>query len=1448
MTGHVFISHCSEDDPFVDELRRALAERDVTVWVDSHNLRGGDKLKPEIEAAIQEAEAVVSVHSLNTVNSGWVLDEIRYALEVEAGRDDGFVVIPLMREGIEPPALRLWFGEEPVGIPAYSGVAEALPRLLAALGRRAPGGEETLAEVEPPPMAELRLELKDPEPREAGEGVIRAAATAQLHLHSPDGTSRESRRFNFTAPIGPIEVEELCWYLERYYLWPTGVFRRRAEAVEADLPRWGEAILQAVGGGESARDVLEQWRRLNGTARRFTVEVEADPPEGADEAVVARANEAAGTLLALPWELLHDGDGYLFQGAEPARVCRRLPNRHERALTAVAPPIRVLLVSPRPEDGRAGYIDHRVSAQPLADALDTLGELVELTLLTPPTFAALGQALKDARKRGEPHHVVHFDGHGVFSREHGLGALVFEAVGEEAKLEKRATEIVAADQLGAVLSGHNVPLVFLEACQSAKAEADPTASVAARLLDRGVAAVAAMSHSVLVESARRFVTAFYGALAEGEPVGEAMTAGQLALFSDPHRGHIPGAGELTLQDWFVPVLYLHGADPQLFRRVPDEAGRRERKGAWRGRLGGLPEAPPHGFVGRSRELLALERLLERSDYAQLRGQGGEGKTTLACELARWLVQTRRFRRAAFVSMESHGDARRALDVVGSRLIPNFSVAEHADPESAFQLVGRALRESSTLLVIDNLESVLPPPSRDESAPSAEAGLGYDAEVLEGLLALFRRLRAAGAKLLFTSREALPEPFNGALVKLGRLERNDAVRLVARVFEEKGLSLPANAAEAEDEQLTALVDAVQGHARALVLLAGEVAERGLGAATADLAALMTELHARYPDDRERSLFASVELSLRRLSPESRRQARALALFHGGAHLGVLAHVLEIAPEEVERLADELAARGLAEPMGYGHLRFDPALAPYLAGEVAGEEGMVGRWLAGMVELNRFLYEQLFQNAQMAFALTQWELPNLLAALERMAELGEGHSLVEFATSLEQSLAQLGRREALERVVRLRQGAASALEWGNTRFEAERAALERRLERGVSAEVLTAARALLTSADGAGEGAYPGAAYDIAMAHALLGRVLGMGGDPAGALEPLEEARRRFFALSESGDEDAAAMASAALVEWADCLTALGRLEAAAEAYGEAIESARADGRERSVAVGEFQLGGVRLLQREYAEALAAFEAARERFADLGEPASVATVWHQIGMVQQEAGDPEAAESAYRRALAMEVQQGDRCGEADTLNQLGSLYDGEGRREEAIALFRQAAKGYREVGDRAREGAARNNLAVSLSGLGRLEEARSEIEAAIHRKEPFGHAAEPWKSWAILHNLEQAAGRPEAAAEARGRAVATFRAYRGDGGENHDFGDRRCTATLEALRKGEEEGLGRQMADYLAGEAGERAKALLPKLQAILQGARAPALADDPELFFIDAVELERLLEQLAEEGL
>ena len=86
-------------------------------------------------------------------------------------------------------------------------------------------------------------------------------ATATL-IYEPAATGAravESTRVTFKAPLGPIETDELSWYLERYYLWPVGLFKERANRIEAKLPEWGHDLYRAALASESAREILSAW-------------------------------------------------------------------------------------------------------------------------------------------------------------------------------------------------------------------------------------------------------------------------------------------------------------------------------------------------------------------------------------------------------------------------------------------------------------------------------------------------------------------------------------------------------------------------------------------------------------------------------------------------------------------------------------------------------------------------------------------------------------------------------------------------------------------------------------------------------------------------------------------------------------------------------------------------------------------------------------------------------------------------------------------------------------------------------------------------------------------------------------------------------------------------------------------------------------------------------------
>ncbi|MFC2140690.1 tetratricopeptide repeat protein, partial [Acidobacteriota bacterium] len=779
-----------------------------------------------------------------------------------------------------------------------------------------------------------------------------------------------------------------------------------------------------------------------------------------------------------------------------------------------------------------------------------------------------------------------------------------------------------------------------------------------------------------------------------------------------------------------------------------------------------------------------------------------------------------------------------------------------------QPIERQLRNQRTLIILDNMESILPPEATlnksfcrgvqggrflQKESPLAR----FEPEVLEVFFKLCRKLMVVeGTCLLFTSREALPGPFDAEFqrVTLSRLDKRDAIELVQQAMTAVGLMPKEDETGGTEPEVEALVEAVNCHARSLVLLAPYISQFGVRSTTENLGRLMAELHKKYPDERERSLFASVELSLRRLSTGIREKIKPLGVFQGGAHKSTLQQVLELTDSEGDLLVKELQEIGLAEPMAYSFFRFHPALCPYLRQELEETElaDSTARWVENMRQLSDYLYEEFFKDAQLALNLTTLELPNLVRLLEHVQTQEEPDETVKLATRLEQLISYLGRPYLLAQVETIREGEAKKLTgWSHTRFWSSIMQIDRLLDSGNLTQALLNAKKLLKKCLQEGEKAYSVASYDIAFAHWDLGRVLRMGGAVEAALLPIDEAYRRFQRLADQGNTNAANMASKSLTGRGDCLLFLGRLEEAASAYEEGIKISEELGDLRSVAVKKVQLGTVRRHQKRYDEALNAYDEALKIFEDLGEPTSVAVIWHQMGMVHGEANRFEAAEQAYRQSLAINVQQNDAAGEGRSLIQLGNLYGEMGRLEDAVIFYRQAGDKFVEINDMANEGRARNNLADKLFKLKRYDEARQEILRAIECKKPYGHAATPWNVWSLLFDLEQAVGNREAANRARDQAIQLYLAYRRDGGENHELGGRLCHEFREALQENKTGKMATRLTE-LSAQPGipPSLKALIPKLQALLAGSRDPGLAADPELLYTDAAEILFLLEELS----
>jgi tetratricopeptide (TPR) repeat protein len=423
------------------------------------------------------------------------------------------------------------------------------------------------------------------------------------------------------------------------------------------------------------------------------------------------------------------------------------------------------------------------------------------------------------------------------------------------------------------------------------------------------------------------------------------------------------------------------------------------------------------------------------------------------------------------------------------------------------------------------------------------------------------------------------------------------------------------------------------------------------------------------------------------------------------------------------------------------------------------------------------------------------------------------------------------------------------WSHTRFQANQNRVAQHLEAGQLREALAGAQQLLQQAQAAGGHAYFGANHDLALAYKVMTDVLQGTGEALQGLSMAQEAGRLYEEIAKDNPGTVAEnMAAGCLGQQGQFLCQLGRYDAAAAAFEEAIRRLEKLGDQHSMGVGKFQLAGVRLSQNRWDDALEAYKDARETFSRLNDSGTVAMAWNAIGVVHQQTGQVDAAEEAYNQSLAISIRLDNQVMQAAALHQLGSLYHNDFQRlEDAASLFQRARGIFCEIGDLLHEGTVNISLAITLGKLQRFEEAKQAIRRSIECREPFGHAAQPWTTWDILADIETADGNSAAAAGARHQALDTFLAYRRDGGENHSRSGRLALAVRQALASGdpaEAASLLQQLADDpdFANQL-----PFLTALQAITAGSRDRSLAENPYLEYRQAAEVLLLIEALEAEA-
>ena len=339
-------------------------------------------------------------------------------------------------------------------------------------------------------------------------------------VDSPSG----SGSVEFTAPFLSVELENMSLRVSRF-----GQTGRRTRVPQIDSARdIGRRLFDAVFAGavrDCYRASLGQAASGNQGLRirlRLT-----DVPE----------------IAAWPWEFLFDSSQNRFIALSiETPLVRYLDFAEPVEALEVAAPLRVLLVVSSPTDHTRLDVERECEKMDAAVTVLKKEGRLGVDRIDVATLGELQRALSK-----QTYHILHFIGHGGADGA-SEGHLVFEDNDERGYAVDGST-------LGTLLHNHpSMRIALLNACEGARTlGADAFAGVAQRLVQQGIPCVVAMQFEISDAAAIQFSSAFYAAVASGQPVDHAVAQGRLAIYS-----------EVSDLEWATPVLYLRSPDARIF--------------------------------------------------------------------------------------------------------------------------------------------------------------------------------------------------------------------------------------------------------------------------------------------------------------------------------------------------------------------------------------------------------------------------------------------------------------------------------------------------------------------------------------------------------------------------------------------------------------------------------------------------------------------------------------------------------------------------------------------------------------------------------------------------------------------------------------------------------------------------------------------------------------------
>jgi tetratricopeptide (TPR) repeat protein len=1114
---------------------------------------------------------------------------------------------------------------------------------------------------------------------------LEKTAQNEFVAYVPDDDGGRAAEHAFTLRTDTLKMRENLQRLEVYSL--------HKELVKDDFHvRFGRMLYQAALGGEVGALFAERLATAQNDDLGLRLRVR----------IATEGERAAPELMNLPWEFLHDGDGFLVTHWETpvSRLPLGIARRDKRPLERV---LRMLVVVSSP----LNLPEHRVlnterEQEVILAALDKLQRKGSLDI----DFcedAAL-DTIQDYLSELE-YDILHFTGHGVFDEAKGRGELLLED-------EQGNMQPLTNAEFAALLRGYpSLRLVVLSACQSARtANNDAYADLARILLKQGMPAVLAMQYSVLDQAATLFAGRFYTGLANNKPLDVALTEARLALRLGSGQDLQMARGEEDGErvDFATPVLFLNDPTCVSVAQVRPEAEevRLERPVDW-----STVSVMEKGFVGRRRELRRIRHGFTsgRQRAFIIHGLGGIGKSVLttraATKLRKNFAGVKAVRLTATTRPEDIlSELNAFLNLAG---VNAFNQVIHAPMslEAKTGVMAQILTQVPLLLIFDNFEDVLRKGQMVREGVKSKGvkrksvkreGVKRDLdEIADPALAeFFEQLVksvAQGSRFLFTTRYDF-DPARGRLtgeiehISLGELPFPMAVQCmnnhdVLAPLPVVPPSVGAGGTPAQVPPLTKreLCGKLGGHPYTIDVFARRARVTGV----ADVWLEIEDV------EQEMIEFTLLDRTYAQLPLRAQTLLLRASVLEEAPPLEALQWMMGDGDDAMPAIDAELKAllgsgmlsrqeTGRGEVVYPMHALVRDYARRQLADSTEGETALLLR-AARFWELQADQTEYLDQ-----------DVFHRLRARDYYYRAGEYEKAFWIVHSATEPMIRWGFLEQLigllDESIETLEGTGKATAMGNLATVYQVMG-----DYKMALKMHEQVKALFEA---------QGDKENVAISLHLIGMIYQQQGNYSEAQARYKQALEIF---GELGDKSKIAKSYGQL---GNLHLDQGNLDAARARYEDGLQISIECGDKAIMARFLHQLGRIHLEQENLGEAQARYKQALEIFGELGAKSAIAQSLHSLGVIHQLQGNPGEAQAKYEQGLKIRMELGDKLGVSQSLHQLGMIHQDQGNLGEAQAKYEQSLALKVEMGDK-------RGIAASLHQLGSIHQEQGSYCEALEK---------------------------------------------------------------------------------------------------------------------------------------